>query len=452
MTEYEVVIGLEVHVQLKTESKLFCGCSTKFGSEPNSQTCPVCLGLPGVLPVFNKKALEYTVRTALALNCQIQEFSKFDRKNYFYPDLPKNYQISQYDKPFSKSGYIEINVEGKGKKIGITRVHLEEDAGKLVHAGSSGQIGEAKESLVDLNRTGIPLLEIVSEPDIRSPLEAYEYLTTLKSVLQYIGVSDCDMEKGTLRCDANISIREKGQKKFGEKIEIKNLNSFKNVQKSLEYETERQKKALEEGEKLVQETRLWNLDKGVTYSMRSKEEAHDYRYFPEPDLVVFNITKEMTDEIRKGLVELPQYRKERFVREFRIPEYDAGVLTSSKETADYFEECVRFYNSPKAISNYVMVDLMALLKANNLEITDSPVKPENLTKLIKLIDNNTISSKIAKVVFEEMFNTKDDPYEMANLCYDIVFQKQKERCHARLAKWIEETGDDFILPDISLDK
>jgi len=406
---YEVVIGLEVHVQLKTNSKLFCGCSTKFGSPPNTQTCPVCLGLPGVLPVLNKKAIELAVRAALALNCEIEEYSKFDRKNYFYPDLPKNYQISQYDKPFSKNGYIDIVVNNEKRRIRIKRVHLEEDAGKLVHISASGQIATAEGSLVDLNRTGIPLLEIVSEPDISSPLEAYEYLLALKSILQYIGVSDCDMEKGTLRCDANISVKLKGENKLGEKVEIKNLNSFKNVQKALEYESIRQIDALKNGEKLVQETRLWDANENITYSMRTKEEAHDYRYFPEPDLVPLRLTKEMVEEIKKSLVELPQVREERFVKEYNLPEYDAKVLTSSKDIADYFEKCVSLYNKPKSISNFVMVELLGLLNANNMEILESPIKPESLVKLIKLIDEGVISSKIAKVVFEEMFYTKKDP-------------------------------------------
>ena len=409
MEGYEVVIGLEVHVQLKTNSKLFCGCSTKFGSPPNTQTCPVCLGLPGVLPVLNKKAIELAVRAALALNCEIEEYSKFDRKNYFYPDLPKNYQISQYDKPFSKNGYIDIVVNNEKRRIRIKRVHLEEDAGKLVHISASGQIATAEGSLVDLNRTGIPLLEIVSEPDISSPLEAYEYLLALKSILQYIGVSDCDMEKGTLRCDANISVKLKGENKLGEKVEIKNLNSFKNVQKALEYESIRQIDALKNGEKLVQETRLWDANENITYSMRTKEEAHDYRYFPEPDLVPLRLTKEMVEEIKKSLVELPQVREERFVKEYNLPEYDAKVLTSSKDIADYFEKCVSLYNKPKSISNFVMVELLGLLNANNMEILESPIKPESLVKLIKLIDEGVISSKIAKVVFEEMFSTKKDP-------------------------------------------
>ncbi|MEI7904736.1 MAG: Asp-tRNA(Asn)/Glu-tRNA(Gln) amidotransferase subunit GatB [Candidatus Firestonebacteria bacterium] len=407
--EYVVVIGLEVHVQLKTNSKLFCGCSTEFGAGQNTHTCPVCLGLPGVLPVANKKAVELAMLAALALKCEVQKYAKFDRKNYFYPDLPKNYQTSQKDNPFSLKGFLEIEVEGKKRIIGVTRAHLEEDAGKLVHIGAGGQIGAAEESLVDLNRTGMPLLEIVSEPDLRSPLEAYEYLLAMKSILRYIGVSDCDMEKGTLRCDANVSLMEKGAAKFGEKVEIKNLNSFKNVQKALEYEVGRQTLALENGEKLIQETRLYNADENVTYNMRTKEEAHDYRYFPEPDLVPFTITDAMIAELSKKLVELPSARKSRFVSEYGLPAYDAGVLTASKETADYFEACVKLYNKPKAISNLVMVDLGALLKEAKLEISASPVKPENIVKLVKLVEDAVISSKISKTVIDEMFKTGKDP-------------------------------------------
>src|SRR3989339_257417 len=409
MSKYETIIGLEVHVQLKTATKLFCGCSTKFGAEANTQTCPVCEGLPGVLPVLNKKAVEFAVRTGLALNFEINEYAKFDRKNYFYPDLPKGYQVSQKDQPFCEHGKLEISVNGVKKVIGITRAHLEEDAGKLIHAGASGQIGDAEISLVDLNRTCVPLLEIVSEPDIRSPEEAYEYLSTLKSILQYIGVSDCDMEKGSLRCDANVSLRPFGQKEFNPKVEIKNLNSFKNVKDALEYEMARQTECLDAGEKTFQETRLFTADKGTTTPMRSKEESNDYRYFPEPDLVLNHITCEMIEEIRKTLVELPAARHERFVTAYGLPEYDAGVLTASKAFADYFETCAGMNKNYKALSNLVMGDLMGFLKAANLDITESPVKPENLVKLVKLIDDNVVSSKIAKVVFEDMFKDGANP-------------------------------------------
>ena len=409
MSKYETVIGLEVHVQLKTATKLFCGCSTKFGAEANTQTCPVCEGLPGVLPVLNKKAVEFAVRTGLALNFRINEYAQFDRKNYFYPDLPKGYQVSQKDRPFCEHGKLEISINGVKKVIGITRAHLEEDAGKLIHAGASGQIGDAEISLVDLNRTCVPLLEIVSEPDLRSSEEAYEYLSTLKSILQYIGVSDCDMEKGSLRCDANISLRPFGQKEFNPKVEIKNLNSFKNVKDALEYETARQTECLDTGEKTFQETRLFTADKGTTTPMRSKEESNDYRYFPEPDLVLNHITKEMIEEIRKTVVELPTARRERFVTAYGLPEYDARVLTASKAFADYFEVCAGLNKNYKAVSNLVMGDLMGFLKAANLDITESPVKPENLVKLVKLIDDSVVSSKIAKVVFEDMFKEGADP-------------------------------------------
>lgn len=412
MGKYEIVIGLEVHVQLKTESKLFCGCSTKFGSAPNTQTCTVCEGLPGALPVLNKKAVEFAVRTGLALNCKVNEYAKFDRKNYFYPDSPKNYQVSQKDMPFSEHGFLEVQVSGESKKIGVTRAHLEEDAGKLIHASASGQIGEADESLVDLNRTGIPLLEIVSEPDIRSSEEAHAYLDSLKSILQYIGVSDCDMEKGSLRCDANISLRPFGQKEFNPKVEIKNLNSFKNVKDALDYETARQTECLDTGEKTYQETRLFTAEKGVTTQMRSKEEANDYRYFPEPDLVVNHITPAYIEGVRKGLVELPSTRKNRFVKDYGIPEYDAGVLTAVKDIADYFEKCTALNSNYKALSNLVMVDLAALLKEAGKDISECPIAPENLVKLVKLIDNNTVSSKIAKVVIADMFKEGSDPEEI----------------------------------------
>jgi aspartyl-tRNA(Asn)/glutamyl-tRNA(Gln) amidotransferase subunit B len=412
MSKYETIIGLEVHVQLKTATKLFCGCSTKFGAEANTHTCPVCLGLPGALPVLNKKAVNLAILTGLALKFKINEFARFDRKNYFYPDLPKGYQISQKDKPFCEHGKLEITVDGVKKEIGVTRAHLEEDAGKLLHSGSSGQIGDAEESLVDLNRTCVPLLEIVSEPDLRSPTEAFEYLVALKSILQYIGVSDCDMEKGSLRCDANISLRPFGQKEFNPKVEIKNVNSFKNVKDALEYETARQTQCLDSGEKTFQETRLFSAEKGTTTAMRSKEESNDYRYFPEPDLVVNHITKEMIEEIKKTLVELPAVRRSRFVTAYGLPEYDAGVLTASKAFADYFEICAGLNKNYKAISNLIMGDLMGFLKSAGKDISDSPVKPENLVKLVKLIDTNIISSKIAKVVFEDMFKESADPEDV----------------------------------------
>jgi len=401
---YEPVIGLEVHVQLKTESKLFCSCSTEFGAEGNKHTCPVCLGWPGSLPVLNEAALKLAIRVGLALDCKVAERLKFDRKNYFYPDLPKAYQISQYDMPVNGRGELLIetkNVDGKmiERKIGITRAHLEEDAGKLLHEGI------VDGSLVDYNRGGIPLLEIVSEPDLGSPQEAYDYLAALKAILQYLEVSDCDMEKGSLRCDANVSVRPVSQEKFGTKVEIKNLNSFKMVQKAIQYEIERQTEALENGETIVQETRLWNDAKGTTFSMRSKEEAHDYRYFPEPDLVPFTLSRTTVEEVRKTLPELPLERARRFIREFGIPEYDAYVLVQEKKIAGYFESCVREGANAKLASNWVQNELLALLNAKNIAIEDCSVSPHALAGLIRLVEQGTLSGKTAKDVLQEMAAT-----------------------------------------------
>ena len=401
---YEPVIGLEVHVQLKTESKLFCSCSTEFGAEGNKHTCPVCLGWPGSLPVLNEAALKLAIRVGLALNCKVAERLKFDRKNYFYPDLPKAYQISQYDMPVNGRGELLIetkNADGKmiERKIGITRAHLEEDAGKLLHEGI------VDGSLVDYNRGGIPLLEIVSEPDLGSPQEAYDYLAALKAILQYLEVSDCDMEKGSLRCDANVSVRPVSQEKFGTKVEIKNLNSFKMVQKAIQYEIERQTEALENGETIVQETRLWNDAKGTTFSMRSKEEAHDYRYFPEPDLVPFTLSRVTVEEIRKTLPELPLERARRFIREFGIPEYDAYVLVQEKKIAGYFESCVREGAGAKLASNWIQTELLALLNAKNIAIEDCSVSPHALAGLIRLVEQGTLSGKTAKDVLQEMAAT-----------------------------------------------
>jgi aspartyl-tRNA(Asn)/glutamyl-tRNA(Gln) amidotransferase subunit B len=401
--KYETVIGLEVHSELKTNSKIFCDCTTEFGGEPNTHTCPVCLGLPGVLPVLNKKVVDYAIKAGLALNCEIASFCKFDRKNYFYPDLPKAYQISQYDLPICKNGKLEIEVDGKKKTIGITRIHMEEDAGKLIHQGD--KIAEAESSLVDYNRAGVPLIEIVSEPDMRSPEEARAYMEMLKAILQYIDVSDCKMQEGSLRCDANVSVRPIGTKEFGTKTEIKNLNSFKALQKALEYEIERQIEVLEDGGKIVQETRSWDESKGITVSLRTKEEAHDYRYFPEPDLVPLKIDEEWIEKIRKTLPELPNERKKRLVEEFGLPEYDAGVITSSKALADFFDKCLEGYDKPKIVSNWIMGELSRLLNANDLEVEDCPIEPQDLVELLKLMDKGTISGKIAKEVFEEMFAT-----------------------------------------------
>ncbi|MCL0101414.1 Asp-tRNA(Asn)/Glu-tRNA(Gln) amidotransferase subunit GatB, partial [Peptococcaceae bacterium] len=358
--QWETVIGLEVHVELKTKTKIFCDSSTEFGAEPNTHVCPVCMGLPGTLPVLNKKVVEYAIKAGLALNCSIASFSKFDRKNYYYPDLPKNYQISQFDLPIAEKGYLDIEVNGKKKRIGITRIHMEEDAGKLVHQGT---IMTTPYSLVDYNRSGVPLIEIVSEPDIRSPEEAKAYLEKLKAIIQYTGISDCKMQEGSLRCDANVSVRPVGEKKFGTKTEIKNMNSFKALQKALEYEINRQIEVLESREKVVQETRTWDESKGITISMRSKEESHDYRYFPDPDLVPLVIDEKWVEDLRQSLPELPDAKRARFVSELGLPEYDAMVLTLTKEMADFFEETLEFYPNAKNISNWMMGDLSRLLNA-----------------------------------------------------------------------------------------
>lgn len=407
MSKYEAVIGLEVHVELKTKTKIFCGCPTEFGGEPNTHVCPICLGLPGTLPVLNKKVLEYAIKAGLALNCQIAEFSKFDRKNYFYPDLPKAYQISQYDLPIAEHGYLDINVNGENKRIGITRIHMEEDAGKLVHQGAT--ISSSNSSLVDYNRTGVPLIEIVSEPDIRSAEEAKAYLEMLKAVIEYTGVSDVRMEQGSLRCDANVSIRPVGAQEFGTKTEVKNLNSFKAVQKAIEYEIARQEEVLADGEKIIQETRTWDDNKGITLSLRSKEEAHDYRYFPDPDLTPLVISKEWIEEIKADLPELPAAKKERLIKEQGLPEYDAGVITSSRALADFYDQTVVQYNDPKKVSNWIMVELLGMANAQGLEITETKITPDGLAKLLQLIDKGTISGKIAKQVFAEMFATGKDP-------------------------------------------
>lgn len=407
MSEYEAVIGLEVHAELKTKTKIFCSCPTTFGGAPNTHVCPICLGLPGTLPVFNKKVLEYAVKAGLALNCSINSYSKFDRKNYYYPDLAKNFQTSQYDLPIAKDGYLDIEVAGQTKRIRINRVHMEEDAGKLVHSGDT--ISSSSSSLVDYNRAGVPLIEIVSEPDLSSPEEAKAYMELLKSVLEYTGVSDCKMEEGSLRCDANISIRPKGSTKLGTKTEIKNMNSFKALQKALEYEIGRQIQVIEEGGRIIQETRSWDEALGITVSMRSKEEAHDYRYFPEPDLAPILIDKDWLDTIKKSIPELPQARKKRLVEDLGLPSYDAEVITSSKSLADFFDAAVKEYSDAKTVANWVMGELLRLLNANNQSIDETLIRPENLAELLKLIDKGTISGKIAKQVFEEMFTTGKTP-------------------------------------------
>ena len=416
--KYEAVIGLEIHAQLLTSSKAFCGCSTKFGAEANTQVCPVCLGMPGTLPVLNKKAVEFAVKMALATHCKINNKSIFARKNYFYPDLPKGYQISQYNEPLTQKGYIDIEVTGEKKRIGITRIHMEEDAGKLLHGETLEDEGF---SFVDLNRAGVPLIEIVSEPDIRTAEEAVEYLKALRDILVYLEICDGNMEEGSFRCDANVSIRPKGQKEFGTKAELKNINSFRFVQKAIEYEIKRQIEVVEDGGKIVQETRLFDSDKGITVSMRSKEEAHDYRYFPEPDLLPLMVDEAWIEEIKGTLPELPAEKRERFVREYGIPSYDAGVLTATRELANYYEESVRKYEGqgargkgqeispPKVVSNWVMGELLRLLKEDNRDVKDCPVNPEKLVKLIRMVDAGAVNLKTAKEVFEEVYKTGKEP-------------------------------------------
>lgn len=409
--KYEIVIGLEVHAQLLTKCKIFCGCSTVFGGEPNKQTCPICLGMPGVLPVLNKKVVEFTIKTALATHCQLASFSQFARKNYFYPDLPKGYQISQYERPIASEGYVEIELgeEERKRKIGIIRIHLEEDAGKLLHE-MEGAVTDY--SYVDFNRTGVPLMEIVSKPVINNPEEASEYLRSLREILQYLEVCDGNMEEGSFRCDANISLRPEGQEELGTKVELKNMNSFRHVQHALEFEVERQRKMLEEGETIVQETRLWDANQGITSPMRSKEEAHDYRYFSDPDLVPMVIDSKWVEEIRKTLPELPAERRERLGRDYHLPSYDAKVLTSSKSLAQYFEECVGLYPKPKTVSNWIMGELLRVLRESKKVIEECPIKPSSLAEMLTMIDKGAISGKIAKKVFEEMYQSGKGPAEI----------------------------------------
>ena len=399
--EFETVIGLEIHAQLKTKSKIFCGCSTAFGAPPNSQTCQVCLGMPGVLPVLNKKVVEYSIKMGLATDSTINTFNQFARKNYFYPDLPKGYQTSQFDLPIVEHGRVEIEVDGKEKVIGITRMHMEEDAGKLIHDDREPV------SYVDLNRTGTPLLEIVSEPDMRSPAEAYAYLRKVHAILRYLDICDGNMQEGSFRCDANISLRPHGQEEFGTRTELKNMNSFRNVQAALEYEERRQRDVLLDGGEVVQETLLWDADRNRTESMRGKEEAHDYRYFPCPDLVPVVIDDEWIEEIRETLPELPDARKERFINDYGLPDYDASLLTGSRELADYFEAAVESGVKAKKVSNWIMTELLRELKGE--EVTSCRVKAEQLGSLLQMVDKGTISGKIAKTVFLEMMESGKDP-------------------------------------------
>nr|WP_308726348.1 Asp-tRNA(Asn)/Glu-tRNA(Gln) amidotransferase subunit GatB [Desulfobacca acetoxidans] len=401
--EYEVVIGLEVHAQLLTQSKIFCGCATTFGATPNSQTCPICLGMPGVLPVLNRKVVEYGLKMALATHCLIASYSRFARKNYFYPDLPKGYQISQYELPLAEHGRVDIEVDGVKKQIGLTRIHMEEDAGKLIHDE------QLPISYVDFNRTGVPLLEIVSEPDLRTPDEAAAYLKAIRNILLYLEICDGNMEEGSLRCDANISLRPQGATEFGVRTELKNMNSFRNVQRALEYEIRRQRSLLDAGGEVIQETRLWDANQGKTYSMRGKEEAHDYRYFPDPDLIPLVISPEWLKEVQATLPELPDAKKERFISQYDLPEYDAGVLTQEKALADYFEDCVRDFPQPKKVSNWIMSELMRELKKEDQDIQTCPVAPTGLARLLTLVEEEVISGKIAKSVFMEMIASGNDP-------------------------------------------
>jgi aspartyl-tRNA(Asn)/glutamyl-tRNA(Gln) amidotransferase subunit B len=431
--KYEPVIGLEVHVQLLTQTKIFCGCSTKFGAPPNTNVCPVCLGLPGALPVLNKRAVEFAVLAAQALNCHVRATSIFARKNYFYPDLPKGYQISQFDKPLAEHGYIEIAGKSGGvRKIGITRLHMEEDAGKSIHDGLADS---SMFTSIDLNRSGTPLVEIVSEPDMRSADEAFEYLTLLKEIILYTGVSDCNMEEGSLRCDANVSVRPRGQEKFGTKTEIKNVNSFRFIREAIEYEIDRQIEALEAGERIQQETRLYNAQEGRTYSMRSKEQAHDYRYFPEPDLPPLVVDTHRQESIRKTLPELPEARRKRMVSDYGITEYDACVLTASKALADQFEEAAKAAKNPKRVANLVQGELMGRLKAQGLEIEQSPISMKGVALSADLVESGEISSKILKDLYDKAFASGED--------FSAVYEREKPQQITDVAA-LEKIIDEII--------
>ena len=429
--KYEPVIGLEVHVQLLTATKIFCSCSTHFGDPPNSNVCPVCLGLPGALPVLNRKAVEFATLAAMALNCEVRETSIFARKNYFYPDLPKGYQISQYDKPLAEDGFIEIETASGKKKIGITRVHLEEDAGKSLHEGFAGANDT---TAIDLNRSGVPLIEIVSEPDIATPEEAYEYLTRLKEIILYTGVSDCNMEEGSLRCDANISVRPRGEKKFGTKTEVKNVNSFRFIREALEYEIDRQIGVIESGGRITQETRLYNSVEGKTYGMRSKEQAHDYRYFPEPDLLPLVVDEKWRAEIRRTLPELPEARRKRMLTDYGITAQDAHVLTLTKELADQFESAAKAAKNPKRVANLVQSELMGRLKARGLSIEQSPISMKGLAEAADLVETGAISGKMLKDLFDLCFERgKDFPQ-----VYEEEGRPEQSRDTSALEKIVDE--------------
>jgi aspartyl-tRNA(Asn)/glutamyl-tRNA(Gln) amidotransferase subunit B len=446
LSQYEPVIGLEVHVQLLTKSKIFCSCSTRFGDPPNQNTCPVCLGLPGALPVLNREAVTMAMKAALALNCSINPRSRFARKNYFYPDLPKGYQISQYQEPLAEHGWIEIEVRGVQKRIGITRVHLEEDAGKSLHEGFADS---REKTYIDLNRSGVPLIEIVSEPDLRSPEEAYDYLTRLKTLMLYLEVSDCNMEEGSLRVDANVSVRRKGATLFGTKTEVKNLNSFRYLQKALAYEVERQIALLESGGEISQETRLFDSREQRTYGMRSKEFAHDYRYFPEPDLLPLVVTDAWKEEARRSLPELPSARESRFLAEYALPKQDAALLTMSRAAADYFEQTAKASGEPKLAANWILNDLTYLLQESGKDFLDCPVPPQDLAELIQLVVRGTVSGKMAKDVLAEMFRSGKkakqvvdekgfrqitDPEKIASIAREIIAANPKQTEQYRSGK------------------
>lgn len=415
-TEYEIIIGLETHVELSTKTKMFCGCRLSFGEEPNVNTCPVCLGHPGSLPVLNRKAVEFAIKIALALNCRINSRTIFHRKNYFYADMPKNYQISQYDYPIGSTGYLDVDMGDYVRRVGITRVHMEEDTGKLIHTGSSGRISESESSIVDFNRAGTPLIEIVTEPDIRTAAEAKEYLVNLRNLLLYLDVSDCSMEQGSLRCDANISVKLKGEEKLGTKTEIKNLNSFKFLQKGLEYETRRQVGLLKSGKQVIQQTRHYDNITETTKALRTKEEAHDYRYFPDPDLVPIVVSEDMINKIMPEIPELPSQKMQRYISDYNLSGYDCRFLASDRQVADFFDECMRIGKgiSPKAVSNWLMGDFTSLLNKESIRISESKITPEKFCRMIELINKGTISAKIAKTIFEEMFYRGRSPDEIVS--------------------------------------
>ncbi|MGB9234817.1 MAG: Asp-tRNA(Asn)/Glu-tRNA(Gln) amidotransferase subunit GatB [Terriglobales bacterium] len=433
LAKYEPVIGLEVHVQLLTASKIFCSCSTRFGDSPNTNVCPVCLGLPGALPVLNRKAVEFAVLAAMALNCRVNETSIFARKNYFYPDLPKGYQISQYDKPLAEHGFIEIDLAGNKRRIGITRLHLEEDAGKSLHDGFPDA---ATKTAIDLNRTGVPLAEIVSEPDMHLPDEAYQYLTRLKEIILYTGVSDCNMEEGSLRCDANISVRPWGQKEFGTKTEVKNVNSFRFIKQALQYEIERHIGVIESGERIRQETRLYNANEGRTYGMRSKEQAHDYRYFPEPDLLPLVVDEEWQAEVRASLPELPEARRERMIKEYGITAGDASTLTSTRALADQFESAARAAKNPKRVANLVQSELMGRLKTRSLELEQSPISMAGVAASADLVEAGVISGKMLKDLYDVCFERGKD--------FPVVYEEEGRPEQSRDTSALEKLADELI--------